>query len=189
MTDLASQNPQPRPGLLHTNVELKARSASLEQARAIALGVATKHLGEQSQVDTYFRCTHGRLKLRQIDGLSAQLVWYARPDDMSAKTSSYRLVPVTHPETLKQALEAACGVLVVVAKRREIFLYQNVRIHLDHVEGLGTFIEFEAVLGPSVDETIGRKQVAWLSAEFQITRADLVAQSYSDLLLAAADES
>jgi len=36
-----------------------------------------------------------------------------------------------------------------VSKRREIYLWHNVRIHLDAVTGLGSFVEFEAVLGRS----------------------------------------
>jgi adenylate cyclase class IV len=44
-------------------------------------------------------------------------------------------------------------------QRREIYLYHNVRIHLDEVEDLGTFLEFEAVLGPNVDDALGRAQV------------------------------
>ena len=105
-------------------------------------GWATQH-----QIDTYFHCRHGRLKLRQIDGLRAELVWYARPDEEGPKPSDYQLVPLQNPETLKAALAAALGVRAVVEKRREIFLYHSVRIHLDDVVGLGHFIEFEAVLG------------------------------------------
>jgi adenylate cyclase class IV len=34
-----------------------------------------------------------------------------------------------------------------VSKRREIYLWHNVRIHPDAVTGLGSFVEFEAVFG------------------------------------------
>ncbi len=72
---------------------------------------------------------------------------------------------------------------MVVAKRREIFLHRNVRIHLDEVSGLDTFLEFEAVLDPSIDDAAGRAQVAALQAEFDIAPSDVLAASYSDLLL------
>ena len=55
-------------------------------------------------------------------------------------------MPIAEPALLKAALTAALGVRRVVDKRREIFLADNVRIHLDDVAGLGTFLEFEAVL-------------------------------------------
>ena len=147
----------------------------------MAQAVATKRLGVQQQLDTYFHCPRGRLKLRQIDGLSAQLVWYARPDRNGPKESQYQLVPISNPETLKAALAAALGVRRVVQKRREIFLLHNVRIHLDEVLGLGNFLEFEAVLAPELDDAAGRAQLEQLLETFAIDPADLLAGSYGDM--------
>ncbi|MHC4407349.1 MAG: class IV adenylate cyclase [Planctomycetota bacterium] len=164
------------------NIELKARLVDLEAARRVAREVATEHLGVQHQVDTYFRCHHGRLKLRQIDGVLAQLVSYARPDDPGPKQSDYTLVPVSEPERLKGALSAALGVRCVVEKRREIFLHHNVRIHLDEVVHLGSFLEFEAVLGPTVDAQTGRRQVDSLAERFALARNDWLTGSYAEML-------
>jgi predicted adenylyl cyclase CyaB len=164
------------------NIEIKARLRDLEAARSIAKALATKRLGDQHQIDTYFRCAHGRLKLRQINGLSAQLVWYVRPDQPGPKPSRYHVVPVSNPETLKAALAAALGVQVVVEKRREIFLHENVRVHLDEVVGLGRFLEFEAVLGTEADEAAARTQLDQLMEKFCVAPPDLVPHSYSDML-------
>ncbi|HEX3657478.1 MAG TPA: class IV adenylate cyclase [Pirellulales bacterium] len=164
------------------NIELKARLGSLAAARQVAAQVATEHLGVQRQVDTYFVSRHGRLKLREIDGGQAQLVWYERPDQPSAKLSNYVLVPVDSPALLKAALAGACGMRVVVDKRREIFLADNVRIHLDQVVGLGDFLEFEAVLGPGITPLDGQRQVDALAQRFGITGEMLIHASYADLL-------
>jgi predicted adenylyl cyclase CyaB len=164
------------------NIELKARLGSLAPARQIALQVATGHLGVERQVDTYFASRHGRLKLREIDGHPAQLVWYERPNQPSAKLSHYILAPVAAPAELKEALTCACGTRVVVDKRREIFLADNVRIHLDQVAGLGDFLEFEAVLGPRVSALEGQRQVDALALRFGIAHEQLVQVSYADLL-------
>ncbi len=163
------------------NIELKARLDDVPAARRVAETLATQRLGIQEQIDTYFRCTHGRLKLRQISGQTAQLVWYMRPSDPRPKTSDYHLVPAPHPETLIAALRAAMGVVNVVRTRREIYLWHNVRIHLDEVEGLGQFLEFEAVLSPEIDEAAGREQLEQLIGEFHIQPADLLAGSYTDM--------
>ena len=165
------------------NIETKARLRDLPAARQIAAGLATQRLGVQEQVDTYFVCPHGRLKLRQIEHQPANLIWYERPDQTAAKPSDYQLVPVSNPETLKAALAAAWGIRGVVRKRREIFLHHNVRIHLDEVEGLGPFLEFEAVLHPGLDDAAGEAQVEQLAARFAIRPEDLLPQSYSDMLL------
>jgi len=163
------------------NIELKARLADLEAARKTAEALATKRLGVQHQIDTYFHCRRGRLKLRQINGLSAELVWYARPDEPGPKASDYLQVPVSNPETLKAALSAGLGVRAIVDKRREIFLWHNVRIHLDQVAGLGTFLELESVLGPTVSEDRGRAQLDELLGQFGVRADDLLTGSYGEM--------
>ena len=45
------------------------------------------------------------------------------------------------------ALSETLGVDVVVEKRRHLLLWKTVRIHLDEVTGLGSFVELEAVAG------------------------------------------
>ncbi len=164
------------------NIELKARLDDLPAARRVAEALATQRLGVQEHIDTYFRCTTGRLKLRQISGQAAQLIWYVRPSDPRPKASDYYLVPAPQPETLIAALHSAMGIVSVVRKRREIYLWHNVRIHLDDVDGLGHFLEFEAVLSPEIDEAAGRGQLEDLMAQFGIQPKDLLAGSYIDMI-------
>ena len=164
------------------NIELKAHLRDLEMARRFAESISTKRLDTQEQVDTYFHCREGRLKLREINRESAQLIAYARFDDPSPKPSDYHLVQVTAPEALKAAMSAALGVRAIVRKRREIFLYNNVRIHLDDVEGLGCFLELEAVLGPEIDDAIGYAQLDDLMQKLDIRREDLLSNSYGEMV-------
>lgn len=164
-----------------SNIELKARLASLDDARETAQRLATERLPDQHQVDTYFRCNQGRLKLREINGERAELIWYDRPDQTEPKASRYCLVPVEDPAAVKQSLVAALGVRQVVDKHREIHLYHNVRIHLDRVADLGDFLEFEAVLGPDVNADKGHSQVRHLREQFGIADDDLKTGSYADI--------
>jgi adenylate cyclase len=162
------------------NIELKARIADANAARKRAEAIATEHLGIERQVDTYFHCRNGRLKLREIEGQAAQLIWYARPDTRGPKPSDYQIVPVSDAARLKVALTAALGTSVVVEKRREIFLWHNVRIHLDQVVGQGAFLEFEAILQPPLDDAAGHAQLEKLTRHFGIATADLVCGSYAE---------
>ncbi len=164
------------------NVELKARLDSRDRVRSIAAQLATERLADQHQIDTYFVCRQGRLKLRDINAQRAELIWYERPDELEAKACRYCRIPVADPAAIKQALQGALGVRVVVEKHREIYLVHNVRIHLDRVTDLGDFLEFEAVLGPEVTEDQGRRQVAQLQTRFGIQAVDLLTGSYADLL-------
>jgi predicted adenylyl cyclase CyaB len=170
-----------RSSAMRRNMELKVRLADLAAARRVAESLATSRLGLLRQIDTYFTCATGRLKLREIDGHAAELIWYARPDEAAPKGSDYLIVPVADPGALKAALAGALGVRAVVDKRREVYLVDNVRIHLDDVAGLGSFLEFEAVLDPGVSDSQGREQLARLSAAFGLKAGDLLAGSYGDL--------
>jgi predicted adenylyl cyclase CyaB len=89
-------------------------------------------------------------------------------------------VSIAEPALLNTALTAALGVRRVVDKRREVFLADNVRIHLDDVVGLGAFLEFEAVLDERHDDAAGLAQVERLMEAFGITKADLLEGSYGD---------
>jgi homotetrameric cytidine deaminase len=169
------------------NLELKARDpdprASLE--RALALGADDRGVIEQR--DTYFSRARGRLKLREQRPGGAELIAYRRDDADEPRASQYRLVPAAEPVGLRQALDAALGTLVVVKKQRRLLVWEDVRIHLDEVDGLGAFLELEAVAPPGSDLEPERVRLERLRAELRIDDAALVAGSYSDLLLDAPD--
>jgi predicted adenylyl cyclase CyaB len=167
------------------NLEIKARISDRGAARRLIQQIATQRVGQQKQVDTYFHCRHGRLKLREITGQAAQLIWYDRPDTADPKLSRYHLTEVTDAETVKAALAAALGVRCAVKKRREVFLYRYVRIHLDQVEGLGDFIELEAVLEADANMDDAERVVKDLMDHLQVDRAHLLPASYGELLDAA----
>lgn len=126
------------------NIELKARDPDPDRSLQVSLEIGASDKGWLYQTDTYFRVPHGRLKLRE-EGAIAQLISYERANETVARESRYRLVPVGDPAGLKDALSDALGVLVVVEKSRRLLLWQGVRIHLDEVRGLGSFIEIEVV--------------------------------------------
>jgi homotetrameric cytidine deaminase len=165
------------------NIELKARDPDPGRTLELALELGAEDRGHITQRDTYFTGARGRLKLREQDPGPAELIQYRRPDEGRARTSEYRRVPVAEAEALGEALDAAHGTLVVVDKRRRLLTWEGVRIHLDEVEGLGFFLELEAVAAEQSDLSHERAKVERLRAELRIADADLVAESYSDLLL------
>jgi predicted adenylyl cyclase CyaB len=165
------------------NFELKAHCTDLALARERARAMATRWLGLDRQVDTYFRTPAGRLKLRESSLSGAQLVPYLRPDAPAARRSDYVVIPVPDPARTKQLLAELLGVHRVVRKLREIGWFENVRIHLDQVEGLGDFLELEAVWdGDGVGEAEQRRKLAFLCERLAIRDGDLVAASYEGLL-------
>ena len=69
-----------------------------------------------------------------------------------------------------------------VEKTREIWLDDNVRIHLDEVVNLGTFIEFEAMVTPACDVAKAKVKIARLMEQFGPVLGEPVAVSYCDLM-------
>lgn len=170
------------PAVTRENLERKARYPDLGRARERLRPLRLHEAGVEVQCDTYFHVARGRLKLRTIEGRPAVLIWYDRPDGTEVRTSRYHLVPAPDPALLLAALTEALGVRGAVRKRREILLYHNVRIHLDEVAGLGTFVEFEAVLTGEVSAEASHRYLGELGRILAIAPEDLVAPSYADLL-------
>ena len=163
------------------NIEVKALDPDPERSLAVCRGLGAEDRGVIRQRDTYFRAREGRLKLREEEPGGATLVQYERPDDAAARESRYRLVPVADPDALRAALGAALGTLVVVDKARHLLLWEGVRIHLDRVEGLGSFVELEGVAPPESDLAGERERVARLSEALGIR--EVLPDSYADRLL------
>lgn len=162
------------------NLELKCRISSLDPAVASARAIGASDHGILVQEDTYFHVSHGRLKLRLHAGGSTELIAYRRPDREGERWSDYRRIDVSAVPGLKEALSLTLGVACVVQKRRHLFLIPEARIHLDEVDGLGSFIEFEVT---NEAESRAREVMEGLCASFGVRMEQGIGGSYSDLLI------
>ena len=167
-----------------TIIEIKARCADAQRVRDYLRTHGADFKGTDYQTDTYFQVLHGRLKLRE-GNIENTLVYYEREDQTAAKQSKVLLTETPPHAAIKAQLSRALGVLVVVKKQREIAFIDNVKFHIDIVEGLGQFVEIEAIDRAG---TIGQERLLSQCQAFQaalgVQPADLIAVSYSDLLLA-----
>ena len=164
------------------NLERKSRDADLDLARCALEGLGARREGTQEQSDLYYHCPTGRLKLRRIDDTHAELIWYDRPDEEGLRTSTYRRVPIADDAALHAALSSGLGVRGEVRKRREVWHWHNVRVHLDDVSELGRFIEFEAVIAGESDEAISLVRLDELGRALGLEDANDVSGSYADLM-------
>ena len=167
-----------------TIVEIKARCTQAQRVRDYLRSHGADIKGIDYQTDTYFQVPHGRLKLRE-GRIENALIYYERTNQKSAKQSNVLLTRTQPNSALKAQLTQALGILVVVKKQREIAFIDNVKFHIDNVEGLGHFVEIEAI---DSEGTLSQEQLLAQCQSFQaglgIQPRDLVAGSYSDLLLA-----
>lgn len=111
-----------------SNIEIKARVADPERKREIAGRLSESPPTSLRQRDTFFPCTHGRLKLREFSETSGELIAYTRPDTPDAKRSDYSIAPTDSPSKLLQVLSSALGSGQVVSKRRWLYLVGQTRI-------------------------------------------------------------
>lgn len=166
----------------YLNVEIKARSDNNEELREILKSQGAIYKGIDHQVDTYFKVNFGRLKLRE-GNIENYLIFYDREDKEGPKESKVILLQNNLNSTLKEILVKSLGALIVVDKEREIYFIDNVKFHLDKVEGLGEFMEIEAI---DVDGTISKEKLLNQCNNFldilKISKENLISKSYSDLL-------
>jgi adenylate cyclase, class 2 len=164
-------------------IEIKARTNKPDKIRKILQEHNAIFKGLDNQTDTYFNCKNGRLKLRE-GNIENHLIHYNRENKHKAKESSVTLYRSNPGSGLKDVLTNGLEILVVVKKEREIYYINNVKIHIDRVNQLGSFVEIEAI-----DETgeLGREKLNIQCKNFMLLLSihedDLIDCSYSDMLL------
>lgn len=165
------------------NIEFKASTNKLAESEALLQQHNPLFIGEDHQVDTYFNIPSGRLKLRE-GNIENALIHYEREDFASAKSSHVLLYHHKPDKALKEILIKTLGIKAVVSKKRKIYFIDNVKFHFDMVDGLGTFVEVEAI---DKDGTIGKdllqEQCNKYAAMFGINAEDYCSVSYSDMVL------
>jgi predicted adenylyl cyclase CyaB len=165
-----------------TNIEWKARARDLQRQRALAAALAGTDAELLEQVDTFFHVPQGRLKLRQLGAAHGELIHYHRPDEAGARQSTYARVCTDQPEALLELLGGALGVRGEVRKRRWLYRVGQARIHVDEVEGLGTFLEVEVVLRPGQSPAECQRIAAELRKALEVGEDEVIGGAYVDLL-------
>lgn len=169
----------------HVLSEIKASCANPDEIRQILLKHNARFVGKDHQIDTYFVVPSGRLKLREGD-IENTLIFYDRVEVKGIKQSFVKLYhPPKDVAALKIILEKSMDVLVVVDKVREIYFIDNVKFHIDQVQGLGSFMEIEAIgkEGEYTEEELSAQCQQYI-ALLQVDSKDFIAHSYSDLIMA-----
>jgi len=163
------------------NVEIKARVTSLAEVESHARRIATEGPSDIAQDDTFFSCAKGRLKLREFSSTQGQLIYYSRADDAGPKVSDYWISDTDSPAAMRETLARALGVVGRVRKRRRLYLVDRTRIHLDNVEGLGSFVELEVVLCEGESALQGTEIARQIMKSLGIGESQLVQEAYVDL--------
>ena len=163
-----------------SNIELKVRWDDPVLAIEKAKNFGATFSKVMKQCDTYYINNNEKLKLREIHGETAELIYYLRDGDDKWQ-SDYIVANVSDAKNHKEILDMLFGVLIEVRKVRTLYVFNNARIHIDEVEGLGSFLEFEVIIGE--DENQALELFNKLKEHFEISVDKLLKKPYSDLLI------
>lgn len=163
------------------NIEIKARVPDRATLLAAIERLGARPVWERAQRDTFFLVPQGYLKLREVDGEPAELIAYERAPGSEPRPSDYDIATTADGPMLRTVLARSLGVRGVVAKRRVLHLWAHTRIHLDEVDGLGTFLELETVADGMALEQAHAEAAAVMEA-LSIRSEDLLDRPYLELL-------
>jgi len=164
------------------NYEFKASVDDLQEYERKLLTIDPEFRGTDQQTDTYFNVKRGRLKLRE-GNIENALINYDRDDIAGSKESDVILYRHMPDDALKDILVRQLGIRVIVSKIRKIYFKGNVKFHFDTVEGLGSFIEVEAIdeRNEFTAEQLKAQCDRYLGF-FGVTKDQLIDRSYSDMV-------
>ena len=122
-------------GRARENIELKTRRSRPGRDRAAHAARSAPRTGACSPSATPTSASSdGLLKLREdVDRGDGELIFYRRPRAAQLRSSRYWRARADDPEALARAARGRPRGAGVVEKRRRLYLYENVRIHLDDV--------------------------------------------------------
>lgn len=162
--------------------EFKAKVSDIAYYEKKLLNLNPTFIGNEEQTDTYFKVNKGRLKLRE-SLKETTLINYFRENTVDTKKSEILVCKLNNQKDLKEILILQFGVKIIVNKKRKIYELENVRFHLDKVEGLGNFMEVEVT---NSSKSFNSEKLKYLCDQyfdyFQFTIDDSIPYSYSDLL-------
>jgi adenylate cyclase class IV len=164
------------------NVEIKARLPNPSLTAAVAQSLSDCPPFHLKQVDTYFSVPIGRLKLRRIEGVRSEIIYYLRDNRRDVKQSRYVRFRIALPLLFRELLTFFFPLRGEVTKDRFVYLAGQTRIHLDHVLSLGSFLELEVVMQEGQTDDQGILIASKLKAALGVSEIDLVDCSYIDLI-------
>ncbi len=170
------------------NLEWKSELRDPNLARILCKHIGADLAATLDQTDTYYNVAKGRLKRRETIAIDSsgsskeddQYIVYTRPDSITPKHSDYSLL--TRAEFDERFGSASIPEWIVVKKRRELYMFESVRIHIDDVKELGWYFEFEIVLDEGMDDEKADRYAKEIRATFAPALGEPIRVSYCDLL-------
>ena len=163
------------------NLEIKLQIFNRPLVEVMIQQMGARPGGVLHQVDTYFYAPSGRLKVRDFADGTGELIYYDRNESgQGQRWSRWQAHPLEDPQRMCRLLGAAIGIRGRVDKKRTVYFFEDARIHLDNVRGLGNFFEVESVAVRG--DRQARITFNHIINSLELNPSDQILCSYIDLL-------
>lgn len=177
---------------MQVEAEIKVKVGDLHAVTRKVKALGGFFLYEEEHVDTYFnhpardfKTTDEALRLRRA-GSSIRLTYKGPKLSLKSKTRFELEVGVSSFEGVYEVLRAlGFTVLATIKKKRQAFKLSDLNVYADEVEGLGSYVELEAII-PS-REGVAKAEGLLLEAirKLDLPFNEATTKSYLELYLEA----
>jgi predicted adenylyl cyclase CyaB len=161
------------------NLELKVKLNSFNPIKKTLLELNARYSGILNQTDIYYKITGGLLKLRIENGVQS-IIKYKRDEKSSNRFSNYHILELSSGDARK-FFKDVLEIEAVVIKKRYLYIYDNTRIHLDNVKGLGYFLELESLVINGKAEA--KKRFNTICCALMLGKYNEIRKSYRDMVM------
>jgi len=171
------------------NLEIKVKLDDEDDMEFLKTQLSFAHYSHTfRQKDTYFEVESGKLKLREEfqsiePQYTSRFIRYLRPIKEEAKISNYEIYPIEDLGTFKSVFGCLLNEEAIIEKTRELYLYENARIHLDTVKDLGYFLEIEIVINNDDEKDLAPIFMEFLIERLELQKKTFIDCGYRDLML------
>lgn len=127
------------------NLEIKVALPSHKKVKSVLQELGAEFKGILDQKDIYYKSPSCLLKMRIIQNDRIELIKYNRVESGDTRWSNYEVILLSGKK-VPGFFDNILKTETIVEKKRELWLYDNTRIHLDKVKGLGYFLELETLV-------------------------------------------
>jgi len=162
------------------NIDYKAELRDPALARGILRTIGAMFIVKAEQRDTHFRLPDGRLMRREAADDPTEWIFYHRTDGSRPRLCTFTILS-------DEQARSRWGILgleawLTVEKTRELWLTREASIALDHVAGLGHFLEITALVGADVDLLECHRRVDALREQLDPVLGEPISHGYADLV-------
>ena len=160
------------------NLELKIKCDFFDEVKNCLEEINADYTGELNQKDIYFRVENRLLKLR-IENGEQSLIKYTRDETGKDRWSDFQVIKLPD-KNAEDFFEDLFDIETVVEKKRLVYIYDNTRIHLDKVKGLGEFLELETLVLNGLKDA--KSRFNYMVKKLKLDLSSQIKNSYKILL-------